>query len=60
LARGPWAQTFDVGDLLALVLIAAIAGAAGLGIGMVISKTALRRTADRALEEDEEPRDATD
>ena len=49
-----------MGELVFIVVIAAIAGAIGLGLGIVISRTILRWIADRALGEDEEPRDRTD
>lgn len=46
-----------MGELIFIVVIAAIAGAIGLGLGIVISRTILRWIADRALGEDEESSD---
>jgi hypothetical protein len=49
-----------MGELIFVVVIAAIAGAIGLGLGIVLSRTILQRIADRTAGEDEEPGDRTD
>jgi len=49
-----------MGELLFIVVIALIAAALGLGVGIVVSRTILQRIADRALGEHEEPDDRPD
>lgn len=49
-----------MGELLFIVVVALVAGAAGLGLGIVLSRTIIQRIADRAMRDDEEPDDRPD